>query len=118
MVVVQQNDRVPISVQGTVGPSAFVLEIPASAVRKAGALLGLTQDGEGPALERRLRDVLSAEAFRVAMGGYGDSDEAWRTGGFSWDQPQECWHRIYPWTALLHMLFPGPLPSRIQNGEL
>jgi hypothetical protein len=106
--VVHQNDGGPISVQGRVGSSCFLLEIPASAVRKAGALLGLTVEEEGPALERRLHDLLSAEAFRVAMGAGGSSEEAWRTLGFSRDGPRDCWHRVYPWSALLHMLFPGP----------
>jgi hypothetical protein len=106
--MVHPNDGGPISVEGHVGSRCFLLEIPASAVRKAGALLGLTEAEEGPVLERRLHDLLSAEAFRVAMGAHGSSDEAWRTLGFSRDGPKDCWHRVYPWSALLPMLFPGP----------
>jgi len=104
--MVGHNDKRTISVQGNVGSSVFLLEIPAGVVHKAAALLDLAGDGESPTLERKLRDLLSAEAFRVALGAGGHSKDAWQAEGFHWDQPHQCWHRVYPWSAILHMLFP------------
>lgn len=104
--MVSFNGNRSISIQGTVGSSAFQLEISNDSVRRAAALLGIPPGDGGARLMKMLHDLLSSEAFRIALDATGKAEYPWQSQGFEWDAPQQCWNRVYPWRALLHLLAP------------
>lgn len=86
-----------ISLEGRVGETAFLLEVPPAAMAAVARHLGCAQ----PEVEGILRDLLGAEALQLA----GTSD--WRTEGFRWDALEKTWRKTYGFSRLAPRLATG-----------
>ena len=110
-----------VYLRGTVGESEFQLEIHPGAMARAARMLDLRMEREEEEtrspLERRLLDVLSGEALRLAVeASRFEVRYEWRLRNFRWDREEKLWRLGYPWSVLEPLL--DPLGAGERHAEL